>query len=100
MPMSSEDPLLTVLACPIDKGPLILLGPEESLYNSRLRRRYPIVNGIPQLLPSSGEPVGAEEHSRLLKRINTPGAVGRRPRSTCRPIPGDHVSSGRPDAAP
>ncbi|NGO81804.1 Trm112 family protein [Streptomyces sp. YC504] len=67
--MTPEDPLLKILACPLDKGPLHLLTPEEVLYNPRLRLRYPILEGIPQLLPSSGEPTSEEEHERLLKRI-------------------------------
>ncbi|WP_338499346.1 Trm112 family protein [Streptomyces sp. SJL17-4] len=42
---------------------------EGALYNPRLRRRYPIVDGIPQLLPSSGviavseEPAAGSEHA-------------------------------------
>ncbi|WP_399925057.1 Trm112 family protein [Streptomyces kanamyceticus] len=81
--MNPEDPLLKILACPLDKGPLHLLTPEESftsqeaplvpeeaLYNPRLRRRYPVIDGIPQLLPSSGEQVPEDEHEQLLKRIS------------------------------
>ncbi|MGW7051604.1 Trm112 family protein [Streptomyces sp. NPDC054887] len=64
--MNPDDPLLKILACPLDKGPLTLLVPEDALYNPRLRRRYPIVDGIPQLLPSSGEQVPETEHRRLL----------------------------------
>ncbi|MCX4909011.1 Trm112 family protein [Streptomyces sp. NBC_00878] len=69
--MNPDDPLLKILACPLDKGPLHLLvqEPEEALYNPRLHRRYPIVDGIPQLLPSSGEQVTEREHDELLKRI-------------------------------
>lgn len=70
--ISADDPLLKILACPLDKGRLTLLQPEEALYNPRLRRRYPIVDGIPQLLPSSGEQVAEEEHRQLLKRVNDP----------------------------
>ncbi|MEI5100423.1 Trm112 family protein [Streptomyces sp. PmtG] len=74
--MTPDDPLLKILACPLDKGPLTLLQPEDTdppavaqaLYNPRLRRRYPIVDGIPQLLPSSGEQIAEDEHERLLKR--------------------------------
>ncbi|MDQ8701195.1 Trm112 family protein [Streptomyces sp. LHD-70] len=74
--MTPDDPLLKILACPLDKGPLHLLVAEEALYNPRLRRRYPLVDGIPQLLPSSGEQVTDEEHERLLKRIaEEPAAV-------------------------
>ncbi|MFJ3988455.1 Trm112 family protein [Streptomyces sp. NPDC090032] len=81
--MKPDDPLLRILACPLDKGPLHLLPPEddtlvaddtllsgEALYNPRLRRRYPIVDGIPQLLPSSGEQVPEDEHERLLDRMS------------------------------
>ncbi|GHH83586.1 Trm112 family protein [Streptomyces capitiformicae] len=74
--MNPDDPLLQILACPLDKGPLHLVVHEEerpdaseaseSLYNPRLHRRYPIVDGIPQLLPSSGEQVTEDEHQELL----------------------------------
>ncbi|MFF9772261.1 Trm112 family protein [Streptomyces sp. NPDC013978] len=78
--MKPDDPLLQILACPLDKGPLHLVVHEEeppgdsaadagrapeSLYNPRLHRRYPIVDGIPQLLPSSGEQVTEDEHVKL-----------------------------------
>ncbi|ANZ18870.1 hypothetical protein SNOUR_28115 [Streptomyces noursei ATCC 11455] len=65
--MKPDDALLKILACPIDKGPLVLLASEEALYNPRLRRRYPILDGIPQLLPSSGEQVSEDEHERAIR---------------------------------
>ncbi|TJZ55685.1 Trm112 family protein [Streptomyces piniterrae] len=67
--MKPDDPLLKILACPLDKGPLSLLAPDDVLYNPRLHRRYPILDGIPQLLPSSGEQVTDAEHERLLRRL-------------------------------
>ncbi|MGY5123830.1 Trm112 family protein [Streptomyces nigrescens] len=67
--MTPDDPLLKILVCPLDKGPLSLLVPEDALYNPRLRRRYPIVDGIPQLLPSSGEQLTDTEHLRALRRL-------------------------------
>ena len=73
--MKADDPLLQILACPLDKGPLHLVvpdgptAPDEALYNPRLRRRYPVLDGIPQLLPSSGEQVSDDEHEELLKRM-------------------------------
>jgi uncharacterized protein YbaR (Trm112 family) len=67
--MKPDDPLLQILACPLDKGPLHLVEPDEVLYNPRLHRRYPVVDGIPQLLPSSGEQVSDDEHEDLLKRM-------------------------------
>ncbi|MFJ5773203.1 Trm112 family protein [Streptomyces sp. NPDC093094] len=74
--MKPDDPLLKILACPLDKGPLRLLLPSggpaaaEALYNPRLRRRYPILDGVPQLLPSSGEQVSEDEHEELLPRLS------------------------------
>ncbi|MEU2506474.1 Trm112 family protein [Streptomyces sp. NPDC007863] len=47
--------MLRILACPLDKGPLTLTADRDALHNPRLRLRYPIVDGIPQLLPSSGQ---------------------------------------------
>ncbi|MEU6955307.1 Trm112 family protein [Streptomyces sp. NPDC045714] len=72
--MNPDDPLLALLACPLDKGPLSLLAEEEALYNPRLRLSYPIVDGIPQLLPSSGRKVGADDHERLLTRLKASAA--------------------------
>ncbi|OPG02708.1 hypothetical protein B1R27_31340 [Streptomyces sp. GKU 895] len=81
--MNPDDPLLQILACPLDKGPLHLVlpdgpaAPDEVLYNPRLRRRYPIVDGIPQLLPASGEQVSDDEHEDLIKRMaRTAGETG------------------------
>ncbi len=68
--MSLDDPLLSILACPLDKGPLTLLEPEQTLYNPRLRLRYPIVDGIPQLLPSSGEQLPEEDGALLLRGLD------------------------------
>ncbi|WP_435214203.1 Trm112 family protein [Streptomyces sp. bgisy034] len=92
--MKPDDPLLRILACPLDKGPLHLVVPDtpagkdtgkdsgenagenageaaEALYNPRLHRRYPIIDGIPQLLPDSGRQVCDDEHEELLKRMAT-----------------------------
>lgn len=63
--MKPDDPLLKILVCPLDKGPLILDEPGSALYNPRLRRRYPVIDGIPQLLPGSGEPVTDAELAAL-----------------------------------
>ncbi|MFJ6387117.1 Trm112 family protein [Streptomyces sp. NPDC091972] len=78
--MNPDDPLLQILACPLDKGPLHLVPPDEALYNPRLHRRYPIVDGIPQLLPASGEQVTDDQHEDLLRRCTggspqTPGTT-------------------------
>ncbi|GGT25224.1 Trm112 family protein [Streptomyces kurssanovii] len=65
--MDADDPLLRILACPLDKGPLTLLSGQNILYNPRLQLSYPIVDGIPQLLPSSGSRVTEDDHTRYLR---------------------------------
>lgn len=59
--------LLEILACPEDKGPLLLIG-EDTLYNPRLRRAYRIDEGIPVLLVDEGRQVDEAEHENLLAR--------------------------------
>lgn len=59
-----DDRLLAILACPEDKGPLLLAG--ETLYNPRLRRAYRIDDGIPVLLVDESRTVDADEHSALI----------------------------------
>ncbi|MBO0854432.1 MAG: Trm112 family protein [Nocardia sp.] len=57
--------LLDLLACPQDRGPLSLVrdsGGNSVLYNPRLRRAYPIDNGIPVLLTDEARDVDAAEH--------------------------------------
>ena len=65
--MVIDPTLLGILACPQDKGPLLLVG-DELLYNPRLRRAYPIENGIPVLLIDEARDVDADEHETLLSR--------------------------------
>lgn len=58
--------LLDILVCPEDRGRLVYV-PGECLYNARLRRAYPIVDGIPVLLIDEAVPVADDaEHERLL----------------------------------
>lgn len=49
--MALDSRLLAVLACPVDKGPLYYVSDEVGLYNPRLRRRYPVREGIAVMLP-------------------------------------------------
>jgi len=65
--------LLEILACPEDKGPLLLVG-DETLYNPRLRRAYRIDDGIPVLLVDESRTVDGSEHADLLARSG--GAAG------------------------
>ncbi|QRN80653.1 MAG: Trm112 family protein [Nocardiopsis sp. BM-2018] len=61
------DPLLIeILVCPTDKGSLVVLDAEDTLYNPRLRRRYQIRDGIPVMLPEEADEVDEAEHERLM----------------------------------
>ena len=62
-----DDRLLEILACPEDKGPLLLVG-DDTLYNPRLRRAYRIDGGIPVLLVDEAREVDDDEHAALLAR--------------------------------
>ncbi|WP_067669002.1 Trm112 family protein [Nocardia miyunensis] len=70
MPEETLDPtLLSLLACPQDKGPLSLVRTEDGasvLYNPRLRRAYPIDDGIPVLLVDEAREVGDAEHEAFI----------------------------------
>jgi uncharacterized protein YbaR (Trm112 family) len=62
-----DDTLLSLLACPQDKGPLLLVG-NVVLYNPRLRRAYPIEDGIPVLLIDEAHDATDAEHADYLAR--------------------------------
>ncbi len=62
-----DDTLLTILVCPADRGPLVLID-DELLYNPRLHKAYRIDDGIPVLLVDEAVDVGPEEHERLMAR--------------------------------
>jgi uncharacterized protein YbaR (Trm112 family) len=60
--------LRSLLVCPEDRGPLLLVG-DEFLYNPRLRRAYRIEAGVPVLLISEAATITDDaEHAALLER--------------------------------
>jgi uncharacterized protein YbaR (Trm112 family) len=65
--------LLEILACPDDKGPLLYLEGESSLYNPRLKRRYAIRDDIPIMLVDEAETVSDAEHQRLMALAEAQG---------------------------
>ena len=71
--MALDPLLLDILACPEDKGPLVYFEDEESLYNPRLKRRYPIRGGIPVMLLDEAEQVDDAEHERLVAKAADEG---------------------------
>jgi uncharacterized protein len=65
-----DETLLSILVCPADRGPLLLVG--DVLYNPRMRRAYRIEDGIPVLLVDEAVEVGDDEHVRLTAQKNQP----------------------------
>jgi uncharacterized protein YbaR (Trm112 family) len=63
-----DETLLSILVCPADRGPLLLVG--DVLYNPRMRRAYRIEDGIPVLLVDEAIEVGDDEHAQLMARAN------------------------------
>lgn len=60
--------LRSLLVCPEDRGPLLLVG-DDFLYNPRLRRAYRIDAGVPVLLISEAVTIADDsEHQALLER--------------------------------
>ncbi len=75
MAESTIDPALhAILACPQDKGPLLLIA-GEALYNPRLHRIYPIEDGIPVLLVDEARDATDAEHADLVARGTEPPAA-------------------------
>ena len=61
-----DETLLSILVCPADRGPLLLV--DDVLYNPRMRRAYRIEDGIPVLLTDEAIDVGDDEHAQLMAR--------------------------------
>jgi len=71
--MTLSPDLLSILACPDDKGPLFHVDDESILYNPRLTRAYAIRDGIPVMLIDEATTVDAAEHERLTALIESAG---------------------------
>jgi len=61
--------LLSILACPPDKGPLYFIADESTLYNPRLHRRYDVRDGIPVMLIDEATTVSDTEHGRIMAKV-------------------------------
>ncbi|MBF6351579.1 Trm112 family protein [Nocardia flavorosea] len=64
--------LLSLLACPQDKGQLHLVRTGDGadvLYNPRLRVAYPVDNGIPVLLADEARAVEEAEHADFARQF-------------------------------
>jgi len=71
--MSLDPLLLEVLACPVDKSPLLWFADEDRLYNPRLHKSYRVDDGVPILLVEEGTDVDDDEHARLMAKAEADG---------------------------
>lgn len=71
--MALAPALLSVLACPQDKGPLLYIEDEDFLYNPRLKRKYPITNDIPNFLDDAATVADAAEDKRITDKVAAEG---------------------------
>lgn len=71
--MTLDTRLLEILACPVDKGPLLYFADEQELYNPRLRLRYRVEDGIPVMLTEEATAADDAEHERLLAKAEADG---------------------------
>ncbi len=71
--MNIDKSLLSILACPEDKGPLWFIESESLLYNPRTKRSFPVIDGIPVMLLEESTVVSEVEHLRLQGIIDSLG---------------------------
>ena len=67
--MAVSNSLLSILACPQDKGPLYYIVDESMLYNPRLKCAYAVRDDIPVMLVDVSDTVSQTEHDRLMTKI-------------------------------
>jgi uncharacterized protein YbaR (Trm112 family) len=70
--MTLDPLLLDVLACPVDKEPLLWFADEDILY-PRLHKSYQVVDGVPVLLVEEATDVSDAEHGRLMAKAEKEG---------------------------
>lgn len=71
--MTLDATLLSILACPEDKGPLYYFANDGFLFNPRLSRKYLVRDGIPVMLIEEAVSVDATERDALMRRISDEG---------------------------
>jgi uncharacterized protein YbaR (Trm112 family) len=67
--MALAPDLLSLLACPEDKGPLYYLDDLAVLFNPRLQRAYRVRDGIPVMLIDEAQRLEPSESERLWARV-------------------------------
>jgi uncharacterized protein len=57
--------LLTLLVCPVTKGPLVLMKDQSELWSRSARLAYPIRDGIAVMLENEARTLSEEEAERI-----------------------------------
>ncbi len=71
--MALDQHLLSILACPEDKGPLLYFADEQVLLNPRLKRTYRIEDDIPVMLIDEATSIDDAELARLNAKADAEG---------------------------
>lgn len=71
--MTLDATLLSILACPEDKGPLHYIEAEQVLFNPRLARTYEVRDGIPVMLVEEATTLTDGELARLTALVAEQG---------------------------
>jgi uncharacterized protein YbaR (Trm112 family) len=74
--MALDDRLLDILACPVDKGPLLYFVEDATLYNPRLRRLHHIESNVPMMRADQSDAIDPDRHRELVARAAAGAAVG------------------------
>jgi hypothetical protein len=64
-PLKIDDKLLSLLVCPLTKGPLIYNQERQELLSKTAKLAYPVHNGIPVMIPSEARDLTDEELEAL-----------------------------------
>lgn len=68
--MTISTSLLSILACPQDKGALYYIEDDNILYNPRLKCAYPVRDDIPVMLVDESSTVSDAEHERIMAKVS------------------------------
>ena len=77
--MALSPDLLSILACPEDKGPLYYIEDLDVLFNPRLQRVYRVRDGIPVMLIDEAQRLEPSEAERLYARVEAEDIPRRSP---------------------
>lgn len=71
--MTVSPALLAILACPVDKGPLLYLPSDDLLVNPRSKVAYEVRDGIPVMLVEESRVLDDDEFDRLMAVVADKG---------------------------